>query len=118
MNDWIWVNPTTKLRKLPDGTWHGVRTEPVAATLDAARRMRGDALKQPSLARTTGDGNTLVAVMPKTLAMEMDITCGADPEKQAMFLRDHPEVRTCARGDAKLPPKRQYFYPGKREPRK
>jgi len=111
MENWIWVKPNMKIRRLPNGEWHGIRTEYVADTMQKSREMRAGALKRAKDARTTTDSGTLVAVMPRLLSQEMVEKCGNDPDLHKMFLRDHKECLVCGRGDAHLPPKRLIFLP-------
>lgn len=111
MGKWIYVRPDLKVRRCEDGQWEGVRTEYVADTLKSNEERHKESLETPKKARMTSDAGTLIAVMPPMMAHEMDVKCGHDPEKRRAFLRDHPELLTCGKGDAHLPPRRLTIFP-------
>ena len=111
-SDWVRVRKDIWVRQLPDGTVEGVRKENIRRSLDVKAEMRRESKK----AHRRKDGLRLVASYPVTVAMEMDEKCKHDPDKEAMFLRDHPEHLVEERRRVRLPKSTAYCFPRHMKP--
>ena len=113
---WVRVTPDTVVRRLPNGQLHSFQVEDCKESLRAAEEMRKETRMKASMTHTKDGAWNCVASLPKTVHREMLEKCGNDPEKQNMFLRDHPQHLTQTPREAGLPGKTIYSYPKRMRP--
>ena len=110
-NDWIPVAPGWAVKPESDGKYSVRRRGSLRRYIERNRAMQKAAKEHPSMTETKGGFMRQIASYPEDVAQEIHEKCGADPEKQAMFLRDHPEFLVVPREQAGIPSKKIVIYP-------
>ncbi len=110
-HDWIPVAPGWDAKREPDGKFSVRRRGSLRRYIERNRALQRAAKEHPSMTETKGGFMRQIASYPQDVAQEIHEKCGADPEKQAMFLRDHPEFLVVPREQAGIPLKKVFIFP-------
>jgi len=113
---WVQISETERVRPLPNGQYLYEQRENVKRSQETRGQMRKIA-KEIGIANATeakGTSLRMFATAPQTLHDEMMRACGHDPEKQARWFGDHPELLVVPRNSAKVKGRSVVSYPGQK----
>lgn len=110
---WIRTGPNQFVKQLPSGELVIRDVENVRSTLEMQEKIRRESARRPRHTETSTGSMREIASVPPIVQREMDEKCGQDPEKRKMFLRDHPELLSVPKGQARLPKKKIFSFPGR-----
>lgn len=113
---WTQLSETERCRPLPDGSYLWQKVENVAESQKVREGMRQVA--REGIAKATeakGTSLRMFATAPQSLHSEMMRTCGHDPEKQARWFNDHPELLVVPKNSAKVKGRKSFSFPGQKK---
>ena len=116
---WVKISDTERVRPLPDGQYLWEQRENVKRSQETREQMRktADEIGIANATEAKGTSLRMFATAPQSLHHEMMRTCGHDPEKQARFFGDHPELLVVPRNSAKVKGRSITSYPGQKRKR-
>ena len=114
MAEWMPVGPGRWVRRTDKpGEWESKRVGSIRGTVERNLEFQKLTRAKPGALEAPGVGR-MDAAYPPDVEQEMLHKCGMDPDKQKLFLRDHPEFLVRPRRQADIPSKKTYIFPHSR----
>lgn len=104
--------------RLPSGKVKMRKEVSLRKSLAANSEMRKEVGRDLRPTVTESGSMRVIASMPKPVARHRDAVTGGDPEKDLMFLRDHPEFLCVPKRAADLPTRKMHSFPKHMRPRR